>query len=607
MAHTNGNSTLAFASGNPRANEAARKLAEVQEDAFRKAVRGNPLLERSIAVSKGVTAFYPNGVEKPEDIREILAAQALGLIQSLSRSESERFLATSSALVFQAMQKDRIPDIFMGKKELNAEDAELRRMDVLSMVLSYTTETTQLFKIYRSICDSDVTEKDKSEYDEIYAQPIINDEIPRVVMLLRFVDLSESIEDKIAVLGESGSYYTDRELLELSKTMMDVYYPLSDGIGLGTTRAVMIRRHATNILEAVLKRKAKMGGADDRDIEKLRLYERCKIYYDMLEPSAEKLAAEFITSGELKGILGQISQKTKLKMELASHTSDNEHIYRVKGPSGIFWKVLKHREEGKKYEIADVKDFLSTTMVVDGGFEDARAVARRMELHLRHRFRTFDIEMDADERPTGYKVPHITCSIKVGGMEVPFEVQVRTAETHEESKTGDLAHAKKISAKISGFITRELIEKLKATFEEMQKASDTLRMLRSSLLLPEKSNRLKYKARVLQMDGKAQTAVSCRDVDAVKGECVGGIVALSVGPDKAVDVYNAADFYDLDRKRLDLFGHCPEEILIEVREGPGINRNTCDMLLNGSVLTPEAQEIISEYRKIAPRKKWYKR
>ena len=59
---------------------------------------------------------------------------------------------------------------------------------------------------------------------------------------------------------------------------------------------------------------------------------------------------------------------------------------------------------------------------------------------------------------------------------------------------------------------------------------------------------------------------------------------------------------------LDLFDESPGSIFVTVKKGKGVDKNTCDLLLNAKVISPEAIEAITEYRKGAPKKrKWRKK
>jgi hypothetical protein len=566
-------------------------FAEAQEETFRKVAKNRALVERSIVISRGITFFYPNGVRTGQDVKEILAAKALGLMQSLTAEERDAFLRNTRGKIMSIFDREDVFGLFEGDCT-DPEAATDRKVDLLREILSYEKEFNVLFQAYRDLYVQDVMEKDESEYNEMYAQPILSGEIPPAAIYAKLLDLAYEPEKKIAEVGPSGPYYNDREMMELLKTMMNVYYPLSDAMGLGTTLAIKIRRNATEMLENLLKRKAEAGEHTKEDVETLALYELCKEYCDYIRGPAQQLAESFILSGKLQGIIDSLSKRFEVRIELASHTSNKDDVYRIKGPSGNFWKIKKYRKKGiEDYNIHKIKDELAATLVVDGTFEDAKVIANRLTRELKQSLRASEINIKSVPRETGYTVPHVTCKVKVGDAEVPFEIQVRPAETHVESRVGELSHA----AKISGFITGPLVEKLKTTFKEMEAAHDTLRLSRKDL---PKADTLHAKFSVRVFDGTARKvkALGSKVITAYNGECVGGIVALSVGLGKAVEVTDEREGH------LDLFEKCPGNITINIKKGPGINKETCKMLMDGKVITPKALEVVSSHCKSLPRK-----
>ncbi len=592
----NGGRILQFTNGNPSANNVTKMLAEAQEEAFKRAAKNLVLVERSISISRGITFFYPNGVRTGHDLREILAAKALGLMQSLPASEREDFLRNSRGKIISIFDRENLTGI-LGGDATNPEEAVDRKVSLLSEILAYEKDLHTLFQRYRDLYVQDVMEKDESEYNEMYAQPILSGEVPPAAMYAKLLDLAFEPEKKISEVGNSGPYYNDREMMELLKTMMSVYYPLSDAMGLGTTLAIKIRRNATVMLENLLKRKAEAGEHTPADVEMLNLYEMCREFHGYIEEPARQLAKSFILGGKFEGIIDSLGKRFGLKIELASHTSDKEDVYRIKGPSGMFWKIIKYRKKGiPDYNIHKLKDVLATTLVVDGDFEDAKAVANRITRELKQSLRATEINIKTMPRETGYAVPHVTCLVKVGEDEVPFEIQVRPAETHEDARTGPLSHA----AKTSGFITGPLVEKLKTTFREMETAHDTMRLSRP-LAKKKDTEHVIFRFRVFDDTCKEPAISGSERVAARGGECVGGIVALSVGLGKAVEVT------DERGKMLDLFEKCPEEIVIRVKKGKGLNKETCKMLMDGKVITPEALRIVSDYCKSLPKKGFFRR
>lgn len=611
MAHKNGTPLVQFTNGNPRANAAMEKLAMAQEDAFKRAAKlPEDIADRSVEISRKVTFMYSKGVNSEAEMKELLAAKALGLMQSLTYPERSDFLRGASGRIITILKMENVADIFIGRIE-NSQEREGRQIELLASLSRYDKLANEYFDMLRYVCLLDVTDKDAAEYHEMYAKPIISGEIPRPVMYVRLWDLAIDPEKKIEFIGRGGPVYNDRQLMELSRTMISVHYPLSDAIGLGTTQAIDIRRNATRMLEGLLRAKVENGTHTQADIENLELYERCRDYYYFIEQPAKKFQSEFIHSGKLKEIVDLLGKRFGLEIALASHTSNEEDVSRIKGPSGIYLKIKNYRKRAEKarregdvkrikkyegYDINRVPDIVGATMVVKGTLEDATEVADRLVWHLRQQLKATEFEVDAVPRDTGYTVPHVTCKAKVDGEEVPFEVQVRPAETHEEAKTGGLSHA----TKLSGFITGELVEKLKATFSEMETAHDTLRLFRASL--PRADSKQKaFMVSVFEGPKREGEIPDSKKVIAYKGECVGGVVALSVGLSKPVEVTNGED------RGLDLFGECPGGIVIRKKKGAGINKETCKMLMDGKVITPEALRIFAEYYKIAPSKKWYKR
>ncbi|MEM4271993.1 MAG: hypothetical protein QXH30_00205, partial [Candidatus Bilamarchaeaceae archaeon] len=508
-----------------RENRLAGKLMDVLEESFRRTAGNMAVFDRSIAVSREILSFYPKGAESEGGLREILAAKALGLMQSMEREERTAFLKSASGRVAVTLETEMREWPFGERRE---GESRCLREEAIARICSFRQLAEDNFEIFRYICLQDAIEKDENEYYEMYAQPIISGEFPAAVIYARLVDAAIDPEKKILNVGRGAPYYNDRELMEVLKTMMTVYYPLADAMGLGTTLAVSIRRNATTILEGLLRRKAENGMHEDADREMLALYERCKDYYLYLEKEAEQLAKRFIVGGQMEAILSSLRERFGVGIMLASHTSNCEDIYRIKGPSGMFWKIRKYRKKGDaEYDIHRIKDVLAATIVVDGALEDARAVADRLVWHLKQRLKAKEINIKSIPRESGYEVPHVTCKAKVNEKEIPFEIQVRPAKIHKEAKTGLLSHA----AKISGFITGQLVEKLKPTFQEMELANETMRLMREKQRAERRRNAFRHRVSIVRL-GNCKRG-NGRAIDAYRGECVGGVVALALNAEGA--------------------------------------------------------------------------
>ena len=563
---------------------AFRRLATAQERAFVKAVKEETIVHRSLTVSREIVKLLH--VEEPtaDDVKVMLAAKALGLMQSMRKEERGEFLKDSSGRVNTIMQRHQMEVLFSedGDPEITPDDM----IDVASKILGFRNLAEELFDDYHYLAHLDFVDKEDTDYRELYAEPIVEEQISRFVILARIVDMAIEPQKKIDYLGIGGNDADDKRLMEFFRTMNAVYYPLADLVGLGTTMAVQIRRNATDLLEVLLSRK-------DEEHDDVQLYRECKAVHNLLEPAAEKVAKELIHTGKLEKMLEDISRRFGVDLELASHTSNKEEKYRVKGPSGMFWKCKR-----KGCVIDDLQDFLGMTVVVDGSLEDARKVADWIVIKLRHiQIKKADIK--DKERESGYWVPNVVFKVGGKGMDVPVEIQVRPRKTHLESKTGKFSHGIKVSR---SFVDRDLVKALKPSFEAMEDIFDTQRLNRGDLDL-KSGNTRKYNVQVLDKTAKATDASYTMSVEANKGEVVGGVVALSTGLGKAV-VITSRDGQTV----LDLFDESPGSIFVTVKKGKGVDKNTCDLLLNAKVISPEAIEAITEYRKGAPKKrKWRKK
>lgn len=562
---------------------AFKRLAATQERAFTKALNDGSIAQRSITVSREIVKLLHVKEPTADDVRVMLAAKALGLMQSMCKEERGEFLKDSSGRINGIMQKHQMEALF-AEEEL--DETQNAAVDAASKILGFRDFAEELFDDYHYLAHLDFVEKKDTEYMELYAKPIVNEEISRFVIIARLVDMAIEPQKKIDYLGVGGTEQDDKRLMELFRTMNAVYYPLADLIGLGTTMAVQIRRNATDLLESLLNQK-------DKDHEDMKLYRECKVTHSVLEPAAMKIAKELVVKGKLRAMLDDISKRLNLEMELASHTSNAEEQYRIKGPSGMFWKCKR-----KGCVIDDIQDFLGMTVVVDGNLEDARKVADWIVIKLRHmQIKKADIK--DKERESGYWVPHVVFKVREKGMDVPVEIQIRPRKTHLESKTGKYAHGLKVGR---SFVSKGLVEALRPSFEAMEGLFDTQRIMRKDINL-ESSRTKKYAVQVLDETVKASEASYTLNIDANKGEVVGGVVALSTGLDKRVLVMSKDG-----KTELDLFGESPGEIFVIVKGGKGVDQNTCDLLLNEKVSTPNAIEAITEYRKGAPTKRrWGKK
>jgi hypothetical protein len=556
---------------------AFRRLATAQERAFVKANRDGAIEHRSLTVSREIVRLLH--VEEPtaEDIRVMLAAKALGLMQSMRRDERREFLKDSSGRVHGIMQKHQMESLF---SEETLGDDQNAAVDVASKILGFIILAEELFDDYHYLAHLDFVDKKDTDYRGLYAEPIVNEELSRFVILARIVDMAIEPQKKIDYLNMGGTELSDKKLMEFFRTMNAVYYPLADLIGLGTTMAVQIRKNATDLLESLLSRK-------DENHEDVRLYRECKVTHHVLEPSAKKIAKELVIDGKLRKMLDDISKRLGLDMELASHTSNAEEQYRIKGPSGMFWKCKR-----KACVIDELQDFLGMTVVVDGSIGDAREVADWIVIALRHmQIKKADIK--DKERESGYWVPHVVFKVRKNGLDVPVEIQVRPRKTHLESKTGKYAHGLKVGR---SFVDGALVKALEPAFMGMEGIFDTQRLTRKDLDI-KPSNTRKYGVQVFDKTAKPSDASYTLTVDANKGEVVGGLIALSTGLEKSV-VVTTRD----GQSELTLFNESPGDIFVMIKKGKGVDQNTCDLLLKGKVVTPEAIEAITEYRKNAPRK-----
>lgn len=556
---------------------AFRRLADAQERAFQKLFIHSGIDERSIKVSREIIKLLDYKELDADTVRVLLAAKALGLMQSLRSGQRNAFLNDSSGRISGLIKKHNLGELFS-----NGEDGEGEVIDTIRKILAHHELAVEFFDHYHVLALVDFAKKEDADYKELYSEPIISGEYPRPVIFARLVDLATEPQKKIDLLGMGGNETEDRQLIELFRTMTAVYYPLADLIGQGLTLAVPIRRNATDLLEMLLSTK-------DEKHEDVLLYRKCKALHAYMEPAAEKVADELIRGGKLERIISDISKKLKVNVELASHTCNSEENYRIKGPSGMFWK-----EKLKGRPVEEQQDFLGTTIVVDGGFEDARNVADWLVIGLRQHLQLRKIDIKDSRRESGYKVPHVVFKIKKNGIEVPVEVQVRPEKTHQESKTGKFSHGLKVGR---SFVNMDLVESLRPSFLAMENKYDTQRLRREGLL--DKSEELEsYTVQVYDEEERfLQKSLSYRTARAKKGEVVAGIIALAVGMDRAVKVL------DKDGNELDLFENSPMEVFVKMRKGRGIDRGTCELLLNGKVVTKEAIEEIRAYKEKAPRKK----
>ena len=588
MKHKNGRESLApsrWPTGKKK--EAFRRLAGLQEEVFRKVAKNRGLVERSILISREMPCFYPDGVADEKELAKALAAKALGLMQSLTAPERKEFLRVTNGRIFSETSREEWLGLFLdGQKE---ENREMAKIAITNSILEYGRDAKELFDIYRLICIQDVMPKEESEYNQIYAQPIISGECPAEVMYLRFLDLANEPEKKMSLLASGGEYYRDSEMLELSKTMMNVYYPLADAVGKGTTLAVGIRRNATTILERILHKRVESETHTEEDVRMLETYERCKEYYKYILEYAKRLAENFIANGELGRIVSDLGNRFGMRMELASHTSNPADVYRIKGPSGMFWKIDRYRKKRGRldYDIHMISDVLATTVVLDGDLEQASAMARRLMWAMKQRFKVlYNVSIKDKPRETGYIVPHLVAGIKVDGEDVPFEVQVRPVEAHAQAKTGPLSHAIKIS---SGFITMPLVERLGETFQGMETV-DTLNMrLRNSEAPCKKAETEAHSITVL--GGKKGKNTRMRK-DAWRGECAGGVAAMCMH-ELGAPLSTKFEIAGGDGKTLSLWDPCPQEMVLYLGQGKKVGPDTWKGLLHEKVITPKAREIVS--------------
>ncbi len=556
---------------------AFKRLAAAQERAFTKALADDSITQRSLTVSREIVKLLQ--IEEPtaEDIKVMLAAKALGLMQSMRGEERRAFLTDSGGRINGLMQKHQMEALF-AEEEL--DETQNASVDMASKILGFMALAKELFDDYHYLAHLDFVDKKDTDYRSLYAEPIVKEEISRFVIIARLVDMAIEPQKKIDYLGIEGTYQDDKRLMEFFRTMNAVYYPLADLIGLGTTIAVQIRKNATDLLESLLSKK-------DEDHEDMKLYRKCKVTHSVLEPAAKKIAEELVVNGKLRKLLDDISKRLDLDMELASHTSNAEEQYRIKGPSGMFWKCKR-----KDCVINELQDFLGMTVVVDGNLEDSRKVADWIVIGLRHmQIKKADIK--DKERETGYWVPHVVFKVRKNGLDVPVEIQVRPRKTHLESKTGKYAHGLKVGR---SFVSKDLVEALRPSFEAMEGIFDTQRLMKKDLDI-KPSNTRKYGVQVFDKTANPGDASYTLSVDANKGEVVGGLIALSTGLEKSV-VVTTRD----GQTELTLFDESPGDIFVTIKRGKGMDQNTCDLLLKGKVGTPEAIEAITEYRKTAPRK-----
>jgi ppGpp synthetase/RelA/SpoT-type nucleotidyltranferase len=310
----------------------------------------------------------------------------------------------------------------------------------------------------------------------------------------------------------------------------------------------------------------------------------------------------------LPGMLKKLEERFGVRIRLESQTSNPDEIYRIKGPAGIFWKVQRKRMRGETdYGIGDTQDFFGTTAVVYGNNEQVRKVADWIRIKLIHsgaKFRIDRIAIKDEERETGYRASHIVFEIKVDGVAVPAEIQVRTKEMHEEAKLGRFSHGLReagISNEEHRRIMENLVDWMGGEFRKSEEIHQTQKMEREKKKGEPREKQRAYTVRILDIREK-KTKQEYGKIQAKKGETVGGIVALAVGLENKVKVTDGS--VQNGEKTLDFYEKCPPQINLTIEKGNGPGRSTCEKLLKGSVVSPEAVAKIQEHLKKFKKKRW---
>ncbi|MBD3398285.1 hypothetical protein GF412_03720 [Candidatus Micrarchaeota archaeon] len=577
------------------------KLSNALEDALEATAKNTGMAERSIMVSRETVRMIPIQIKSAEDMKMLLAAKALGLMQCMRKGEREAFLGDAAGRVDKELNKHSIPLLFVGscKEEKTALDQEV---NAAGTIHGFSGLARKYFDAYYKLCDDDVSPiTEEADYYTTHWVPISEGRYGRAVIYARLADLSVEPEKKLEYLENEGvRYRQDWKSLELFDKMRKVYQVIADFVGRGATVATSIRKNATDLMDRHFSK------GELKEKEGFELYRECKEWHDKLKPHAENVAAALMTEGVLPEMLRKLEGKFGLKIRLESQTSNPDEIYRIKGPAGIFWKVRRKRKRGEPdYGIGDIQDFIGTTAVVYGNEGDVRKIADWIRIGLlqsRAKFSIDRIAIKDEERETGYRASHIVFEIKVDGVAVPAEIQVRTKEMHEEAKLGRFSHAFK-EAGISSGEHRRIMEKIAelmgGEFRKAEEIYETQKTERRKVARGRKKDVAIYRVTVLDLR-KRRAKQEHLSVKAKNKEVVGGIVVLAIGFGNKVKVTDASMEGE---NGLDFFGECPQEITITVEKGKGPGRDTCDELLKGKVLTPNAVEAIQEYKKTLKRKR----
>jgi len=584
-----------------------RKMSGAMERTFKKVAEDPVIVPRSIAVSRETVRLIPMEIESAEDLSVLLAAKALGLMQCMTKPERSAFLHESAGKVHGLLNKYSGASLFAQHDSEEREGIE-EEIEAATEIDSFRVRAETLFRAYHTLCRDDVSLKiDDGDYYTTHWCPIAEETVHRAVIYARLADLTVEPAAKLEYLdGRTNINYQDWERLELFKSMRKVYARIADMVGHGMSAAIAIRRNATDLMDAHFSK-----GEDPDEKEDFVLYHQAKERFEYLEPHAKEVANLLITNGVLQSMATNLGKKFKLNVELVSHTSNPDELYRIKGPAGIFWKLRKSRDnkDGKYSSVEDLQDNVGVTVQVDGSFKDAWVIADWIRIGLTHqraKFRINRIDIkDKENEETGYHAAHVVFDMTVDGVAVPCEIQVRTRETHEAAKMGKYQHGIKeagITTEEHRKIMERVLKVLGIEFQLAQKQNELERLEQEKALAA--AMEISKKRYMVKVFNRRKSRATFEDVEvwAKKGEVVGGIVALSSGFKSKIKV-EEINGGEQPNGKLDLFDECPGNITISIEKGRGPGKETLERLISGKVITPEAVEAIRERLGEMPKKR----
>lgn len=577
--------------------EAIKRMGEALERALKRALLNKAMEERSIAVSReAVRNLSIEGITA-EDASVLLATKALGLMQTMRKNERVEFLADATGKIEAMLNTHEIPVLFADTCE-GAGPLD-REVNAATTLRDFSSLAEQMYRQYHRVCDDDASPKNSdADYYTTHWIPISKRELHTGVISVRVADLSIEPEKKLEYLEGEALSYSDERRLELFNAMLEVWQKAADMMGQGFKVATKIRRNAVDLTD----RHFRQEGAGPKEREGSMLYHEAVELHGKLEPCARQVEKIFIKDGLLPEMVKKIGEKFSLKVQLESQTSDPDEVCTIKGPAGMFRKVLRKRAHGNPdYGVGDIQDICRTTVVVYGSLKEARTVADWIRIGLTHnmaRFRIDRIAIKDEKRESGYEAAHVVFEIKIDGKAVPCEIQVRTKEMHEDAKMGKFSHGLK-EAGITTEEQRAIMDRVLAFFREWFRRSEIMNQTQKlekkkiGMELDRKSQT--YRINIMDMRGGMPKS-SHISVRAEKDEAVGGVVALAGLLGVKTKVEGAG------KEKLDLFDKCPEEIVITLEKGQGVGRSTCEKLMGGAVVTPAAIEKIREYMKTIPKR-----